>query len=106
MPLSRPQQGSPWVLAQHHDHVQPDWRRPVLCVYVAGNSFGGTCHGSADDPSPTVNIKFHQAFVAHFQQQRLANFLVRDISAFHDLTHFERFVAERAQDILSIIQHE
>jgi hypothetical protein len=62
--------------------------------------------GSSDEPSPLVNIEFHQAFVAHFQQERLAGFLVRDIGAFHHLVDFERLLAERAQDILSIIQHD
>jgi hypothetical protein len=62
--------------------------------------------GSSDQPSALVNIEFHQAFVAHFQQQGLAGLLIRDIGAFHDLMDFERLLAERAQDILSIIQHD
>jgi len=52
-----------------------------------------------------VNIEFDQAFVSHFQQERLAGFLIQDIGAFHDLVDFERLLAERAQDIFSIIQH-
>src|SRR6202795_1349144 len=60
-------------------------------------------HGSCDQPSPLVNIEFHQAFVSHFQQEGLAGFLIRDIGAFHDLVDFERLLAERAQDIFSII---
>jgi hypothetical protein len=62
--------------------------------------------GSSDEPSPLVNIEFYQAFVSHFQQEGLAGFLIRDIGAFHDLVDFERLLAERAQDILSIIQHD
>jgi hypothetical protein len=53
-----------------------------------------------------VDIELHQAFVSHFQQEGLASFLVHDIGAFHDLVDFERLLAERAQDILSIIQHD
>jgi hypothetical protein len=53
-----------------------------------------------------MNIEFHQTFVSHFQQEGLASFLISDIGAFHDLAHFERLLAERAQDIFSIIQHE
>jgi hypothetical protein len=62
--------------------------------------------GSSDEPSPIVNIEFHQTFVAHFQKKGLANFLIRDIGAFHDLVDFERPLAERIQDILPIIQHD
>jgi hypothetical protein len=62
--------------------------------------------GSSDQPSPLVNIEFHQAFVSHFQQEGLAGFLIHDIGAFHDLVDFERLLAERAQDIFSIIQHD
>jgi hypothetical protein len=62
--------------------------------------------GSSDEPSPLVNVEFHQAFVSHFQQERLAGFLIHDIGAFHDLVDFERLLAERAQDIFSIIQHD
>jgi hypothetical protein len=61
---------------------------------------------SSDEPPPFVDIELHQAFVSHFQQERLASFLIRDIGAFHDLVHFERLLAERAQDIFSIIQHD
>src|ERR1700730_8539559 len=62
--------------------------------------------GSSDEPSPFVNIEFHQAFVSHFQQQGLAGLLIHDIGPFHDLVDFERLLAERAQDIFSIIQHD
>jgi hypothetical protein len=62
--------------------------------------------GSSDQPTPLVNIEFHQAFVSHFQQEGLAGLLIHDIGAFHDLIDFERLLAERAQDILSIIQHD
>jgi hypothetical protein len=60
---------------------------------------------SSDQPSPLVNIELHQAFVPHFQQEGLASFLVHDIGAFHDFVNFERLLAERTQDIFSIIQH-
>jgi hypothetical protein len=53
-----------------------------------------------------VDIELHQAFVSHFQQEGLASFLIHDIGAFHDFVDFERFLAERAQDIFSIIQHD
>jgi hypothetical protein len=53
-----------------------------------------------------VDIELHQAFVSHFQQQGLASFLIHDIGAFHDFVDFERLLAERAQDIFSIIQHD
>ena len=32
-------------------------------------------------------------------------FGLRDIGAFHDLVHFERLLAERTQDIFSIMLH-
>jgi hypothetical protein len=53
-----------------------------------------------------VDIELHQAFISHFQQEGLASFFIQDIGAFHDLAHFERLLAERTQDILSIIQHD
>ena len=52
-----------------------------------------------------MDIELHQAFVSHFQQEGLARFFIHDIGASHDLAHFERLLAERAQDIFSIIQH-
>ena len=57
------------------------------------------------EPSPAVNIELHQAFVSHFQQEGLTSFFIQDIGAFHDLAQFERLLAERTQDIFSIIQH-
>src|SRR5712671_2605314 len=62
--------------------------------------------GSSEEPSPTVNIELHQTFAAHFQKEGLASFLIHDIGAFHDLVDFERLLAECAEDILSIIQHD
>ena len=59
-----------------------------------------------DQPSALVDIEFHQAFVAHLQQQRLACLLIRDIGAFHDLVNAKWLLAERAQDIFSIIQQD
>jgi hypothetical protein len=53
-----------------------------------------------------VDIELHQAFVAHFQQEGLASFLIHDIGAFHDFVDLERLLAERAQDIFSIIQQD
>jgi hypothetical protein len=52
-----------------------------------------------------LNVEFHQSLTSHFQQERLANFLIRDVDALHDLADLERLLAERAQDFLSIIQH-
>jgi hypothetical protein len=62
--------------------------------------------GSSDEPSPIVNIEFHQTFAAHFQKEGLADFLIRDIGALHDLVDFEWLLAEHIQDILPIIQHD
>jgi hypothetical protein len=61
---------------------------------------------SSDEPSPFVDIELHQAFVSHFQQEGLASFFIHNIGAFHDLVDFERLLAERAQDIFPIIQHD
>jgi hypothetical protein len=62
--------------------------------------------GSSDEPSSLVNIELYQTIVPHFQQKGLARLLVRDIGAFHDFVDFEWLLAERAQDILSFIQHD
>ena len=62
--------------------------------------------GSSDEPSPFVNIEFHQTFVTHFQEQGLAGFLIRDVGASHDLEDFERLLAKRIQDIFSVIQQD
>lgn len=35
----------------------------------------------------------------------MASFLIHDVGSYHDLTNLERFFAESAQDIVSIIQH-
>ena len=53
-----------------------------------------------------MNIELYQTFASHFQQKGLAGFLIHDIGAFHDFVNFERLLAERAQDIFSIIQHD
>jgi len=53
-----------------------------------------------------VNIELHQAFVSHFQQEGLARFFFHDVGTFHYLIDFERLLAERPQDIFSIIQHD
>jgi hypothetical protein len=39
------------------------------------------------------------------QLDGLASFLIHDIGAPHDLTHRECLLAKRAQNILSIVQH-
>jgi hypothetical protein len=62
--------------------------------------------GSSDEPSSFVNIELYQTIDSHFQQKRLARLLVRDIGGFHDFIDFEWLLAERAQDILSLIQHD
>jgi hypothetical protein len=61
---------------------------------------------SSDEPSTFVDIELHQAFVAHFQQEGLACFLIHHIGAFHDFVDLERLLAERAQDIFSIIKQD
>src|SRR2546426_1134988 len=58
--------------------------------------------GLSDEPMPLVDIEFHQAFVAHFQQQGLASFLIREIGAPHDLVGLERLLPERIEDILTV----
>jgi hypothetical protein len=62
--------------------------------------------GSSDEPSSFVNIELYQTIVPHFQQKGLARLLVRNIGAFHDFVDFEWLLAQRAQDILSVIQHD
>jgi hypothetical protein len=52
-----------------------------------------------------VNIEFHSTLAPHFQQERLASFLVRDIGSSHDFMNLERLFAQSRQDIVSIIQH-
>src|ERR1700742_1098163 len=56
-------------------------------------------------PTAAVNIEFHNTLVPHFQQKRLASFLVRDIGALHDLMDLERLFAQGTQDIVAVIQH-
>jgi hypothetical protein len=70
-----------------------------------GNS-PAACVVSSDEPSPLVDVEFHQTFVAHFQKQGLASFLIRDIGAPHDFVDLERLLSERIQDILAIVQHD
>jgi hypothetical protein len=77
--------------------------RSESSVISAGRS--PPCRESSDEPSPFVDVELHQAFVAHFQQEGLASFLIHDIGAFHDFVDFEWLLAKRAQDIFSIIQH-
>ena len=61
--------------------------------------------GSSDEPSPFVNIEFHQPLIAHFQKQGLAGLLIREICALHDFVDLEWLLAKRIQDILAILQH-
>lgn len=77
-----------------------------MMVALAGMERSQQFRGSSDEPSPIVNIEFHQTFAAHFQKEGLADFLIRDIGAFRDLVDFERLLAEHIQDILPIIQHD
>ena len=77
-------------------------RRSESCGINAGRS----PQFRKSSASPCVDIEFHQAFVSHFQQEVLASFFIHDIGAFHDLAHFERLLAERTQDIFSIIQND
>jgi hypothetical protein len=60
----------------------------------------------SEEPSSFVNIELYQTFVSHFQQKGLAGFLIHDIGALHDLMNLEWLLAQRAQDILSVIQHD
>ena len=53
-----------------------------------------------------MDVELDQTFVAHFQKESLASFRIRDIGAPCDLIDCERLLAERAQDIFSIIQHD
>jgi hypothetical protein len=71
-----------------------------------GSGGQATRRSSRNEPSPFVDIELHRPFVSHFQQQRLASFLICNIGAFHDLIDLERLLAQCAQDILSIVQHE
>jgi hypothetical protein len=52
-----------------------------------------------------VDVEFHQAFVAHFQKQGLAGFLIRKIGTPHELIGLERLLAKRIQDVFAIFQH-
>jgi hypothetical protein len=79
-------------------------RRSRPSVINAGQS--PQFHESSDEPSPFMDNELHQAFVSHFQQEGLASFFIHNIGAFHDLVHFERLLAQRVQNIFSIIQHD
>jgi len=52
-----------------------------------------------------VDVELHQTFVAHFQKQGLAGFLIREIGTPHQLIGLERLLAKRIQDIFAIFQH-
>jgi hypothetical protein len=53
-----------------------------------------------------VNVELCQTIVSHFLQKRLARPLVPNIGAFYDFVDFEWLLAQRARDILSVIQHD
>jgi hypothetical protein len=50
--------------------------------------------GSGDEPLAFVNVELHCAFIPHFQQKRLARFLIRDIRALHYLEDLLRLFAQ------------
>jgi hypothetical protein len=52
-----------------------------------------------------VDVEFHQTFVAHFQKQGLAGFLIGQVGPPHELIGLLRLLAERIQDILAVFQH-
>jgi hypothetical protein len=81
-------------------------RDSFMMVSLAEMERSEQFRGLSDEPSPIVNIEFHQTFAAHFQKQGLAGFLIHHIGAFHDLVDLERLLAEHTQDILPIIQHD
>jgi hypothetical protein len=56
---------------------------------------------SPDEPLPTVDIKFHQALITHFQEEDLAGLLIGHIGTLHDLNDFKRLLAKRIQNFLS-----
>jgi hypothetical protein len=81
-------------------------RRAISLPVGQINRADAAISGFSDAPLPLVNIELHQAVVSHLQQERLASFFIHDVGAFHNLVHFERLLAKRAQDILAIIQHD
>jgi hypothetical protein len=87
------------------DDIQSMTPYRAFLAQAVGKSFWQDVLRLSDEPSSFVNIELYQTFASHFQQKRLAGFLIHDIGAFHDLIDFERLLAERAQDILSVIQH-
>jgi hypothetical protein len=58
-----------------------------------------------DEPPPTVDIKFHQAFISHLQEEGLAGLLIGHIGTLHDFKDFKRLLAKRIQNFLSVVQH-
>ena len=73
---------------------------------MQGTPLGRAVDESRDGPLPFVDVELHQAFLPHFQQERLASLLIHNIGTLHDLVDFQRLLAKRAQDIFSIIQHD
>jgi len=49
---------------------------------------------SSYEPLTFVNVEFHGAFIPHFQQQRLASFLIWDIRTLHYLKDLMRLFAQ------------
>ena len=102
---SRQTNSLPIVFAQVGDPVK---LRVVAILALLQKPLGSRLSrsGVRDAPSPFVDIELHQTFISHFQEEGLASFFIHDIGAFHHLVQFERLLAERAQDIFSIIQHD
>jgi hypothetical protein len=53
-----------------------------------------------------MDVELHQAVVSHLQQEGLASFLIRNVCTPHDFVNLERLLAERGQDIFSIIHYD
>src|SRR5436853_4105550 len=86
-----PQQGSASVETVAEGTRAAEPARPSLCVTQL-------CRRSPDEPPPTVDIKFHQAFISHFQEEGLAGLLIGHIGTLHDFKDFKRLLAKRIQN--------
>jgi hypothetical protein len=51
----------------------------------------GRSHLSPNEPTPTVDVEFHQSFITHFQQEGLACLLIWDIGTLHNLKKLKGF---------------
>jgi hypothetical protein len=81
-------------------------RRAAPLAFVISAERSRQCRKSSKLPSSLVDVELYQPFVAHLQQQGLAGFLIHDVGAFHDFINLKRLLAQRTQDIFSIIQHD